>query len=121
MSEIMEKWESIKEKVREEFEISDVSFRTWITPLKIHSVKDDTVVILIPSENAQSLNYINSKYGNPFHVTISEMFDHDYKVSFQLEKDLPANDSVISPANNVYNIKNFSIFSCYFNLSLALF
>ena len=35
MSEIMEKWESIKEKVREEFEISDVSFRTWITPLKI--------------------------------------------------------------------------------------
>lgn len=106
MSEIMEKWESIKEKVREEFEISDVSFRTWITPLKIHSVKNDTVVILIPSENAQSLNYINSKYGNPFHVTISEMFDHDYKVSFQLEKDLPVDDSVISPANNVYNINS---------------
>ena len=106
MSEIIEKWESIKEKVREEFEISDVSFRTWIAPLKIHSVKDDNVVILIPSDNAQSLNYINSKYGKLFLVTISEMFNHDYSVSFQLEKDLPAVDSVKSPANNVYNINS---------------
>ena len=106
MSEIIEKWESIKEKVREEFEITDISYTTWIAPLKIHSVKDYNVVILIPSDNAQSLNYINSKYGKPFLVTISEMFNHDYSVSFQLEKDLPDDDSFKSPVNNVYNINS---------------
>ena len=104
MSEIIEKWELIKEKVREEFGLTDVSYKTWIKPLKIHSVNNDNVVILIPSDNAQSVNYINSKYGKPFLVTISEMFNHDYSVSFQLEKDLPDLDSLKSPVNNVYNI-----------------
>ncbi|MBR5992692.1 MAG: chromosomal replication initiator protein DnaA [Lachnospiraceae bacterium] len=106
MPEIIEKWDSIKEKIRTEFELSDVSFNTWISNLKIHSVKDNTVYILIPSDNAQHLNYINSKYSNPFKVIISEMFNKEYSISFMLENDLPKSDSVKSVEKNVYNINS---------------
>ena len=63
MSGISEKWDLIKETVRKEYELTDVSFNTWIMPLKFHSIENDTVVIIIPSEKAQSLSYINMKYG----------------------------------------------------------
>ena len=106
MPEIIEKWDSIKEKIRTEFELSDVSFKTWIANLKIHSVKDNTIYILIPSDNAQHLNYINSKYNNPFKVIISEMFNKEYSISFMLENDLPKSDSVKSVEKNVYNINS---------------
>jgi len=106
MSEISEKWDLIKETVRKEYELTDVSFNTWIVPLKFHSVDKDTVIILIPSEKAQSLSYIKMKYGDPFHVTITEMFNHEYDVVFKLEKDITSSDSVAEKSNNVYNINS---------------
>ncbi|MBP5453794.1 MAG: chromosomal replication initiator protein DnaA [Lachnospiraceae bacterium] len=106
MSGISEKWDLIKETVRKEYELTDVSFNTWIMPLKFHSIENDTVVIIIPSEKAQSLSYINMKYGDPFHVTISEMFNHEYDVVFKLEKDVNTSDSVTGTVNNVYNINS---------------
>lgn len=106
MSEISEKWDLIKETVRKEYDLTDVSFNTWIMPLKFHGIEGDTVIILIPSENAQSLSYINSKYGNYFHVTISEMFNHEYAVVFKLEKDINSQNSVQEKNTNVYNINS---------------
>jgi len=46
------------------------------------------VYIVIPSDQAHALNYISSKYSKFFQVTITEMFDHNYQVSFILEKDI---------------------------------
>ena len=40
MSEISEKWDLIKETVRNEYDISNVSFDTWIVPLKFYEEKD---------------------------------------------------------------------------------
>ena len=75
MPEIREKWEEIKEYIKNEYEINPVSYKTWILPLKLYDVVDNKVYILIPSENSQALNYLNSKYLNIFRVTISEMFE----------------------------------------------
>lgn len=106
MSDIGEKWDLIKETVRKEYDVTDVSFNTWIAPLKFHSVDKDTVIILIPSDKAQSLNYIKGKYGDSFHVTISELFNHEYEVDFKLEKDINLSDSSSNKINNVYNINS---------------
>lgn len=106
MSEISEKWDIIKETVRKEYELTDVSFNTWIAPLKFHGIENDNIIIIIPSEKAQSLSYINMKYSDPFHVTISEMFNHEYGVSFKLEKDITTSESSKNSNNNVYNINS---------------
>lgn len=101
MDSIREKWDLIKDTIRNEYELSDISYNTWVKPLIFHSEKDNVVTIMIPSDQAHSLKYISSKYKSYFQVTISEMMNNTYDISFILEKDM--GDEAVSPA--VYNIK----------------
>ena len=87
MDKIIDNWDEIKELVKQEYELTNISFNTWIAPLKVYKVENHTVTILIPSEQAQSLNYISKKYKQYFKVTISEYVNDDYDVAFILEKD----------------------------------
>lgn len=87
MDFMKEKWEEIKETIRKEYELTDVSYDTWIKPLSFYDVKDNEVIIMIPSDQAHALNYISSKYKDFFKVIISEMMDHTYDISFILEKE----------------------------------
>ena len=90
MEAIKENWKTIKEAVRREYSLSDISYHTWVEPLEFHNVVNDVVSIIIPSDQAHALNYISSKYKSFFQVTITEMFDHPYDISFILEKDVTA-------------------------------
>lgn len=98
MDFIKDNWELIKETLRTEYDLSDISYKTWIMPLTFHSEKDDVVTIMIPSDQAHSLKYISSKYKSFFQVTISEMMNHTYDISFILEKDAENEQA------SVYNI-----------------
>ena len=102
-SEIALKWDEIKENIKNDLDLTDVSYNTWIAPLKFNKKEDNMITILVPSENAKYVDYINKKYKNFFIVTISEMFNQNYDVSFVLEKDLK-NDSVNEEESNIYNI-----------------
>ncbi len=105
MDSIKENWNLIKETLRKEYELSDISYSTWIEPLKFYELKDNVVTILIPSDQSHMLNYISSKYKSFFQVTISEMMDHTYDISFILEKDLDkGTPHKVSSSNPVYNI-----------------
>lgn len=104
MDIIKESWDSIKETIRKEYDLSDISFHTWVLPLKYGNVDNNTVTILIPSDQAHALNYISSKYKSYFQVTITEMFDNDYDISFILEKDMDNEKNSLTSPNHVYNI-----------------
>ncbi len=107
MEDIKENWLTIKETIRREYNISDISYQTWVAPLEFYNIVDDVVNIIIPSDQAHALNYISSKYKSFFQVTITEMFEHNYDVKFILEKDAKrpeTKENDISPVNPVYNI-----------------
>ena len=87
MDFIKENWDLIKETLRTEYDLSDISYNTWVKPLNFHNVKDDVVTIMIPSDQAHALKYISSKYKSYFQVTITELMNHNYEISFILEKD----------------------------------
>ena len=38
MEAIKENWITIKEAIRKEYNITDISFRTWIEPLEIYNI-----------------------------------------------------------------------------------
>lgn len=106
MDIIKERWNEIIETVRKEYGLTDISFKTWIQPLTEYCVKDDIVYILIPNEKANVADYISSKYKEFFQVTISELFEHDYSVSFITEKEtvtLKSGEeiSAVKPAFNI--------------------
>lgn len=87
MDIIRDIWEDIKETVRKEYDLSEISYHTWIAPLKFYKVENDTVIISIPSDQSHALKYISNRYKSFFQVTITEMLDYNYDVSFILEKD----------------------------------
>ena len=81
---IKENWLAIKETIRREYNISDISYQTWLDPLTFFNIVNDVVNIIIPSDQAHALNYISSKYKSFFQVTITEMFNHNYDIKFIL-------------------------------------
>lgn len=107
MEEIKENWLTVKETIRREYNISDISYQTWVAPLEFFNVVDDVVNIIIPSDQAHALNYISSKYKSFFQVTLTELFDHNYDVKFILEKDAGIRNTAENETmtvNPVYNI-----------------
>ncbi len=118
MDDIKENWQIIKETMKKEYSISDISYQTWVAPLEFYNVTNDVVHIIIPTDLAPALNYISSKYKSFFQVTISEMFDHNYEVKFIFEKDaidLESRDNSTGFTNPVYNInyENANLISKY--------
>lgn len=99
MDNIKENWGEIKDIVKREYNLSGISFSTWVEPLQLYKIEDDVVYIVIPSDQAQALSYISSKYKSFFQVTISEMYDHIYDVEFILESDIPADDPMDNEAS----------------------
>ena len=107
---IEERWEEIKETLKTEYDFSEISYTTWILPLRLYSVEDHVVTILIPYDQSHAVTYLTKKYTSCFQVTISEMFNDTYEIRFVLEKDIIKNDSGKkdneSEKNIVYNINH---------------
>ena len=101
MNIIYEKWDEILETVKTEHELSDVSFKTWLKPLTIHSIDDQVVTILVPSQQV-GLNYISKKYALPLKVAISELTGSDYDIRFVLPEDVQNVEKEV-PVSTNYN------------------
>ncbi len=83
MDEIIEKWEQILHTVKEEHELTDISFNTWLKPLDVFAVKGSILYILVPDEQ-MGLNYITKKYTLPIKVAVAEITGRDYEIEFVL-------------------------------------
>ncbi len=88
MDDIKGSWTAIKEKIKREYELTDISYKTWVEPLAFLNVVNDVVHIVIPADQSSVFDYISSRYTSFFRVTITEMFNHDYDVKFVMEKDV---------------------------------
>ena len=118
MNLIEKNWSEILEHVRKEHELSDVSFETWLLPLKVHSAENHVVKIIVPM-GEQMITYLNSRFKTPIYVAIAEFTGEEYEVEFITEKeaaeaDAPAEkhpkDSASSqaPANIDYEKSNIN-------------
>lgn len=84
MAEISsETWEAILQSVKTEFDVTDVAFRTWLQPLKVHDVKNNTVVILVTT-GQMGIDYISKKYLFPLKVAVAEITGTEYDIDFIL-------------------------------------
>lgn len=86
MNLIEKNWSEILEQVRKEHELSDVSFETWLLPLKVHSAENHVVKIIVPM-GEQMITYLNSKFKTPIYVAIAEFTGEKYEIEFITEKE----------------------------------
>ena len=65
MHPIQEKWTDILNTIREEHQLSDISFKTWLETLTVHSVEDNEVTI-VRSEERRVGKECRSRW-SPYH------------------------------------------------------
>ncbi len=88
MEGIKENWTAIKETIKNEYGLTEISYRTWVEPLTFYNASNNVVKIIIPAEQSHMIGYITSKYKSFFQVIITEMMEHEYDVQFILEQDI---------------------------------
>ncbi len=114
MEELNSKWEEIKESIRIEYEVPDISYNTWIVPLELGEIKNNTVYIKAPREMDPSLMVINKKFYIPFKIYINEAlgktFEDQYEIVFITENDrnVTVSDSNASKKEEKYEKANLN-------------
>ncbi len=92
LEQLKQQWDDILLHLKEEHELLDVSYKTWLLPLKVYSVEGSTVNILAPDVNFVA--YIRKKYGFLLQVTIEEM------TGFACNVDFVTDDMIKDKDNN---------------------
>ena len=85
MNIVEQNWDQILNKMKLEYCSSNISYNTWIAPLTVYEVKDDTVYILVKLR--ASLEHIEEKYRLPFRVCIAEVTGIEYEVAFVTDSE----------------------------------
>jgi chromosomal replication initiator protein len=82
MELVQQKWNEILEAVQKEYQIQDISYKTWIKPLKIDHIENNTIYILTQEDSDLGINFIRKKYEKPLLVTIAEITGQEYNLEF---------------------------------------
>ncbi|MCI8298023.1 MAG: chromosomal replication initiator protein DnaA [Lachnospiraceae bacterium] len=77
---LQENWDNILLYLKEEHDIMDVSYRTWLLPLQLHHMDGDTAVIAVP--DSAMIGYIRKKYAFFLKVAIEEKTGIQCEVDF---------------------------------------
>lgn len=121
-NELKQNWDKILEHMRTTFSISDVSFRTFIQVLSVHSVEDDTLTVLIDNTSiGDSKSFIEKRYSVFLAVSIEEVTGkHFEKIQFisltelnsmqnTEKKESPAKQRLHSTINPNYTFDTFIV------------
>ena len=105
---IKEKWNDILEFMKTEYNITDVAYRTWLLPLSVHSVADNTIIISVDDSKigAPMLDFVKNKYGQFLKTAIAEMFDQEYELQYVLSSNAPAEAFPTKSKNESYSNLN---------------
>ena len=84
------RWNNILEYLVKEYGITEVSYNTWLRPLRVYEVNDHSITILINDERIgpPSLNVIKNKYEILLKVSIEEIMNEAYDINFILQSQL---------------------------------
>ncbi len=80
---LIDRWDEILEFLRTQFNITKVSYNTWLKNLKVKDVKDDLVILYSSDPSIGSnLTFIKNKYGAFIKNAIEEIIDAEINIEF---------------------------------------
>ncbi len=120
MDELKNKWDLILETFKNDYDIQAASFQTWIQPLQLYSLEEDTITLLVPEQNVSFLSVIESKYLKMLKVAIGDVMHHEYDVKLisakekqeaeiKREASSPAKMKVLQNLNPNYTFDTFVV------------
>lgn len=120
---IKEKWSDILDYMKKEYNISDVSFKTWLKDLKFYDLEENIITIIIEDNllGDNAIDFIRNKYGLFIKTAIAELTNEDYEIKFvrqsyineiqKKEEDKKSESKVnkVNYLNNKYTFDNFVV------------
>lgn len=130
LDNLKEKWPEILDFFKQEYDIADVSFKTWILPLNVKSFDGNMITLVFPGDSGKTgLQYINKKYLSLLKISIEEFLnqelelqivlpnedssqdeDHDNKISSITKEDISLENRILEAnLNKKYTFDSFVI------------
>lgn len=96
---IESKWDEILKYLISEYNITEVSYNTWLKPLKVYDVSDHVITILINDERIgpPSINIIRNKYELLLKVSVEEILNEPFELKFVLASQIGSMEKKVSP------------------------
>ena len=82
---LKEKWDKILESIRDDNELSNVAFKTWLLPLKVFRIEGNILKITAPFE--QAATYVENKYKTFLYVAVAETMGEEYEIRIITEDE----------------------------------
>ncbi len=93
MEELVKLWPDILESLKEEFNIQDLTFNTFIKPLEVYSIEGKDLYILNPDNtNSVAIGFVKNRYSDAIMIKIAEFTGQEYTLHFILPKDTKSDD-----------------------------
>ena len=102
MIDILEqKWPEILDFFKQEYDIQDISFKTFILPLKVKSFENNVVTLVFTGRSGNaSLQYIKKKYFDFLQISISIALEEDIELHIVLPGEEEEKVSSIPSVND---------------------
>ena len=107
---VIEKWDKIQELLRDESDISKISYKTFLENLEPIKVQDNTIIIKTDDEIGR--DYIERKYSKSIIIAIREIIGEIYNIKFILPSEMEkeekkqSNSKIPTTNKNEYNSLN---------------
>mgnify|MGYP000763475006 FL=1 len=93
MEDLKQNWDLILQTFKERYELQDISFNSWIKPIEVYTVENDTITLIMSSTSMNpdmAVSYVEKKYLEMLRITICEIMNHEYDVRLITAKDKKA-------------------------------
>lgn len=93
LEKIQENWENILNNMKEEYELTNVSVKTWLSPLTPYSLQENILTIVVP--DIHFLGIIEKKYALMMKVSIEEVTGIECELKFAVKEQLEGGNSTM--------------------------
>ena len=109
---VEDRWEDILNYMKDNYDISEVSFRTWLQPLTIFDLEDNILTLIVDDKvvHPNSLVFIRNKYGFFIKTAIEEVINENFEVEFVLKTQIQKQDDEKKRNERLKNVTSGSLY-----------
>ncbi|WP_132283499.1 chromosomal replication initiator protein DnaA [Natranaerovirga hydrolytica] len=101
---IKENWSDVQKVLREDLDISEISYKTWLSSLVVADILEDTIVL--ETDDEISKGYIERKYSKPIQIALKEVTGKLFNLKFILPNEKLPSDGTSNANHNKKNDTN---------------
>ena len=101
MNVIYEKWEEILEYMRNDLDMTTVSFDTWIKPLKIYNTQGNILRVLVHMDGAEE--YLEKKYKVYLQAAVIDVIQEKYDIEFVTKQQVESESFAKKESSSLLN------------------